>query len=57
LSVTDQYRRKTNMLFLPPARAMQSDPRFMRLMTDIGLTKYWNAAGVEPDFVRSQRGA
>ncbi len=52
LSVTDQHRRKTNMLFLPVAREMQSDPRFMRLATDIGLARYWNEVGVEPDFLK-----
>jgi hypothetical protein len=49
--VTDQRRRKTNMLFTPTAAAMQRDPRFMPLMKDMGLVDYWNRRGIVPDFM------
>lgn len=52
LSIADQHHRKTNMLFLPVANPMQADPRFMQLMGDIGLTRYWDTMKVEPDFLR-----
>jgi DNA-binding winged helix-turn-helix (wHTH) protein/tetratricopeptide (TPR) repeat protein len=56
LSVKDQHRRKTNMFFLPPAEAMQAHPRFMPLMNAVGLVRYWDQMGVEPDFLRRRRG-
>jgi len=49
--VPDQRRRKTNMLFTPTASAMQTDPRFLPLMEQMGLTDYWKRRGVVPDFV------
>lgn len=49
--VPDQRRRKTNILFVPSATAMQSDPRFMPLMKDIGLVNYWDKRGRGPDFL------
>ena len=49
--VPDQRRRKTNMLFTPTAAAMQRDPRFMPLMKQMGLTDYWDARGILPDFL------
>lgn len=51
LSVNDQRRRKTNMLFVPVAAGMQADPRFMRLVRDIGLKEYWDRSGMQPDFL------
>lgn len=50
--VPDQRRRKTNMMFTPVAAAMQTDPRFMPLMEQIGMTAYWKRAGVVPDFLK-----
>lgn len=50
-SMTDQRRRKTNMLFLPLANEMQRDPRFDPLMKDIGLARYWEQAKVVPDYI------
>jgi len=49
LSVNDQRRRKTNMLFLPSSTDVRSTQRFMRLVEDIGLAAYWDRAGVTPD--------
>lgn len=42
--------RDTRFLFLPLVRPMRDDPRFDRLVTDIGLKKYWRNAGFQPDY-------
>jgi hypothetical protein len=34
---------------------MQADARFMRLATEIGLVKYWDTAGIVPDFLKRRR--
>ncbi len=52
VSVTDQRRRKTHMLFVPATSALRADPRFDILTERIGLAAYWRAAGVVPDFRR-----
>lgn len=49
MSVNDQRRRKTNMLFVPATQAMRADPRFSRLSDEIGLTDYWQQANITPD--------
>lgn len=54
ISLNDTRRRKTHMLFIPASAAMRADPRFMPLVTDIGLAAYWDRARVVPDFL--QRG-
>jgi tetratricopeptide (TPR) repeat protein len=48
--IKDQRRRKTNMLFTPTAARMQRDERFLPLMKDMGLLKYWQDSGKRPDF-------
>lgn len=50
VSVDDQRRRKTNMLFVPVSAPMRKDPRFERLVEDIGLAEYWRMAKAVPDF-------
>ncbi len=55
-SVPDQRRRKTNMLFTPPAAAMQRDARFMPMMQRMGLAGYWNRSRHMPDFLRPSAG-
>jgi hypothetical protein len=50
--VTTPDQRHTNVLFEPPLAAMRSDPRFAILTDDLGLERYWRAAG-EPDYLRS----
>lgn len=47
--------RSTGFLFLPPARAMRADPRFGRLVHDLGLERYWQEAGATPDFMNETR--
>lgn len=41
--------RNTTLLFMPPTAPMRADPRFGRLVADIGLADYWRRAGVKPD--------
>ncbi len=51
-AVTDQYRRMTQMLFIPATADMRRDPRFLTLCAAIGLDDYWREAAVTPDFLR-----
>lgn len=51
--VHDQRRRKTNMLFVPAANAMQQDPRFAPLMEAMGLADYWRQRRVAPDHLNA----
>ena len=44
--------RLTAILFKPSTRAMRSDPRFARLVDEIGLELYWREAGAGPDYRR-----
>lgn len=53
MSVNDQRRRKTNMLFVPAAIAMRRDPRFALLTQEIGLDEYWRRTGVTPDHLKA----
>jgi DNA-binding winged helix-turn-helix (wHTH) protein len=46
----DYSRRMTQWLFTPPCALMRSDPRFLRLCDAFGLTAYWQARGVKPDY-------
>jgi DNA-binding winged helix-turn-helix (wHTH) protein len=48
--VNDQRWRKTMMLFLPVTAPMRADPRFARLVEDLGMADYWRRAGVRPDY-------
>jgi len=50
-SVTDQYRRVTQLLFIPLAARMREDPRFLTLCDEIGLSAYWDHHGITPDFL------
>ncbi|PZO68758.1 MAG: hypothetical protein DI640_15705, partial [Sphingomonas taxi] len=45
--------RRTSVLFLPSTAAMRRDPRFDALVTELGLTRYWQEAGVQPDYRRA----
>jgi DNA-binding winged helix-turn-helix (wHTH) protein/tetratricopeptide (TPR) repeat protein len=42
--------RFTPWLFTPPAAALRADPRFAALAEGIGLTEYWRARNVRPDY-------
>ena len=48
----DYSRRMTQWLFTPPVAIMRADPRFLELCDAFGLTAYWKARGVEPDYRR-----
>jgi tetratricopeptide (TPR) repeat protein len=52
-SMNDQHRRVTQPLFTPAAKAMRADARFAGLCGRIGLTAYWKASGLEPDYLRT----
>lgn len=43
-------RRMTQWLFTPPVAIMRADPRFQKLCDEFGLTAYWRARGVRPDY-------
>lgn len=43
-------RRMTQWLFTPPVANMRADPRFARLCDAFGLTAYWQARHVRPDY-------
>jgi tetratricopeptide (TPR) repeat protein len=45
--------RDTETLFLPSTRAMRADPRFDRLVEEIGLARYWRESGTQPDYRRT----
>ena len=51
LSVDNQRRRKINMMFVPVTAPMRADPRFLPLMREIGLVRYWERMRVVPDFL------
>jgi hypothetical protein len=42
--------RNTRILFLPTTRALRADASFEGLVNEIGLTRYWQQAGVGPDY-------
>jgi DNA-binding winged helix-turn-helix (wHTH) protein len=48
--IDDYNRRMSQWLFTPPVAIMRKDPRFQKLCDDLGLTAYWRARGVRPDY-------
>jgi DNA-binding winged helix-turn-helix (wHTH) protein len=46
-------RLVTHPLFQPQAKSLWDNPRFSRILDDIGLERYWREAGVQPDFRRT----
>jgi DNA-binding winged helix-turn-helix (wHTH) protein len=46
----DYSRRMTQWLFTPPVAALRTDPRFPKLCAEFGLTAYWRARNVRPDY-------
>ena len=49
-AVDDYSRRWTQWLFTPPVALMRADPRFTTLADAFGLSAYWRARGVRPDY-------
>jgi len=47
---TRRNARRTHPLFMPPTAAMRADPRFTKLAGELGLMRYWQEAGVKPDY-------
>lgn len=45
-------QRQTRLLFEPVTQAMRADPRFEKLIADLGLSAYWRESGVQPDYRR-----
>ena len=48
--IDDYNRRMTQWLFTPPCAIMRADPRFQKLCDEFGLTAYWRARRVRPDY-------
>jgi DNA-binding winged helix-turn-helix (wHTH) protein/tetratricopeptide (TPR) repeat protein len=46
---SDPLWRQTQWLFTPATRSLRTDPRFVSLCDDIGLSKYWSGRGIVPD--------
>jgi DNA-binding winged helix-turn-helix (wHTH) protein/tetratricopeptide (TPR) repeat protein len=44
--------RITDLLFTPPMDRLHGDPRFLELVTQMGLVEYWVQSGTTPDFCR-----
>jgi hypothetical protein len=51
----DQHRGGLDALFVPQTQSMRTDPRFMPLMKDLGLLRYWDLNNNWPDFCRAPR--
>ncbi|NJC04589.1 DNA-binding winged helix-turn-helix (wHTH) protein/tetratricopeptide (TPR) repeat protein [Sphingomonas kaistensis] len=48
--ISDQYRRITQLLFLPCASELRALAGFEDLCRDLGFSAYWQGAGLQPDF-------
>jgi hypothetical protein len=46
-------QRQTRLLFEPVTQPMRTDPRFDRLVEEIGLKRYWRESGIQPDYLRA----
>ncbi len=53
--VNDASWRNTQWLSTPPLARFRVDPRYAALCDDIGLTAYWRARGVKPDYPAAVR--
>jgi DNA-binding winged helix-turn-helix (wHTH) protein/tetratricopeptide (TPR) repeat protein len=49
------WRINTQYLFTPPCQVMRAHPRFLPLCEGMGLTEYWGALGVRPDYQLAER--
>ena len=52
-SYSPPNERQTRMLFDPVSRTMRADPRFRRLVDELGLERYWRDSGSQPDYRRA----
>lgn len=43
-------QRQTRFLFEPVTKPMRADPRFERLVGELGLDRYWHESGRPPDY-------
>ncbi|MDF7777039.1 winged helix-turn-helix domain-containing protein [Sphingomonas sp. AOB5] len=48
---TPQNARRTALLFMPSTGAMRGDARFDPIVAGLGLKRYWDEAGVRPDYL------
>ncbi|MCW3847205.1 winged helix-turn-helix domain-containing protein [Sphingomonas sp. LB-2] len=48
---TPQNARRTHLLFMPSTAAMRRDARFDPIVAELGLKRYWDEAGVKPDYL------
>jgi tetratricopeptide (TPR) repeat protein len=46
-------QRRTDFLFQPVTGAMRADPRFGRLVEELGLDRFWRESGIQPDYRRA----
>ncbi|MBS0478856.1 MAG: hypothetical protein JSR79_06100 [Proteobacteria bacterium] len=51
LSLNEQHRRLTQILFTPVFREVRGDRRFVKICERIGLRQHWDDIGEEPDFL------
>lgn len=49
--------RHTDLLFMPAADRLHDDPRFLDLLTQIGMVDYWKKSGTTPDFCARRQAA
>lgn len=45
-------QRQTRILFQPVTKPLRADPRFNRLVGELGLAQYWKTSGKPPDYQR-----
>jgi tetratricopeptide (TPR) repeat protein len=46
-------RLVTHPLFQPQAKSLWQNPRFNRILDDVGLERYWRDSGIKPDYRRT----
>ena len=49
--------RHTDLLFMPPVDRLHDDPRFLDLLTRMGMVDYWKRSGTTPDFCARRQAA
>lgn len=53
-SASSLEQRQTRLLFEPVTKPMRADPRFEKLVRDIGFDRYWRESGNLPDYRRTR---